>query len=558
VALPRKSNDFTPQGARAALLLIFSIGLSLRLIGLQRDLWYDEAFSLFNARGADIVQTTIEPNGRIFTSEIFAKDGGWRGVLEATSHSERTPPLYFAALRVWTSIFGESNAAMRSLSVLFGVLTLVAVFFLGRAVIGEHAALASAAVLALLPSHIQYSQQVRAYSLTILLTTTASLIFWNASRAIGTAREWRQWALYAGLAAASLYTHYFAAGVLAAHALFALTRPRTERAALLWRLAGVGLVVLVLMAPWFLSGYVSNQLGLMQFYESGSPWTLETPKNIARLAGYLVAGWFPAIVFQSMSGVLVLGLYAAGLWAFLGAVRARPDRSPIVFILLLAVTPVLAVVAGAVVLRQPLMLRVPHYLMPAVTGLSLALGVALGGRLWRAGSVLTVAVLLAMSAWFQVRLNSQATYTPKPFYGNVSKAVALLNRQISPDSIIVFDHVSLAVTWNIYQRGPLPQIVVAEQPFFFQDAVDFDSAWKNLSTRFRHVTLVRARDTRPSAVSTNLEADYQLVRSDRVDDWELRTYERLSAQARSRSGTARCCPGRPIGIGMFAGTGPPR
>jgi uncharacterized membrane protein len=559
-----RSNDFTPRGVRAALLLILAIGLSLRLIGLQRDLWYDEAFSLFNARGADVVQTTIEPNGRIFTSEIFAKDGGWPGVLQATSHSERTPPLYFASLRVWKSIFGESNAAMRALSAMFGVLTLVAVFFLGRALMGEQTALAAVAVLALLPSHIQYSQQVRAYSLTILLTTTASLVFWNASRAIGTAREWRQWALYAGLAATSLYTHYFAAGVLAAHALFALTRQRSERAALIWRLAAVGLIVLVLLAPWILSGYLSNQLGLMQFYESGNPWTLETPKNIARLAGYLVSGWFPAIVFQSVSGVLVLGLYAVGLWTFLGAVRARPDRSPVVFIVLLTVTPVLLVIGAAVALRQPLMLRVPHYLMPAVAGLSLALGVALGGSRGRAGSVMTVAMLLAASAWFQVRLNSQATYTPKPFYGNVSQAVALLNRQISPDSIIVFDHVSLAVTWNIYQRGPLPQIVVAEQPFFFQDPVDFDSAWRNLSTHFRRVTLVRVREARPSAVSTNLAADYHLVRSDRVDDWELRTYERprdsphISLQARSRSGTARCCPGRPTEIDMSASTGPPR
>jgi hypothetical protein len=229
-----------------------------------------------------------------------------------------------------------------------------------------------------------------------------------------------------------------------------------------------------------------------------------------------------------MSGVLVLGLYAAGLWALVGAVRARTDRSPIVFILLLTVTPVLGVIAAAVALRQPLMLRVPHYLMPAVTGLSLALGVALGARRRRADGVMTVVMLLAASAWFQVRLNSQATYAPKPFYGSVSKAVALLNRQISTDSIIVFDHVSLAVTWNIYQRGPLPQVVVAEQPFFFQDAVDFDSAWKNLSTRFRHVALVRAHDTRPSAVSTNLAADYQLVRSDRIDQWELLTYERPS------------------------------
>ena len=283
---------------------------------------------------------------------------------------------------------------------------------------------------------------------------------------------------------------------------------------MLGRPAGVGLILLVLLAPWFLSGYVSNQLGLMQFYESGSPWTLETPKNIARLTGYLVTGWFPAIVFQSMSGVLVLGLYAAGLWAFLGAVRARPDRSPIVFILLLTVTPVLAVVAGAVVLRQPLMLRVPHYLMPAVTGLSLALGVALGGRLRRAGSVMTVAVLLATSAWFQVRLNSQATYTPKPFYGNVSKAVALAQQT---DFTGQHHRVRSRVSGRDVEHLPA-RAIAADRGGRTALLLPGRGGFRLSSEEPLHS--VPPRDARAGArtpgrarSSTNLAADYQLVRS---------------------------------------------
>src|SRR4029077_10007763 len=60
---------------------------------------------------------------------------------------------------------------------------------------------------------IRYAQEVRSYALLVLLVTLSSLLFvrgiWRPS--------WKVWASYTGATVLGIYSHFFAALVLAAH-----------------------------------------------------------------------------------------------------------------------------------------------------------------------------------------------------------------------------------------------------------------------------------------------------------------------------------------------------
>jgi len=137
--------------------------------------------------------------------------------------SESTPPLYYALAWVWSQPFGVAEIGLRSLSALVGTATVPVAYLVGREVIGRRVGLVIAALVAVSPILIWYSQDARAYALLVLFSTAALLFFLRARRG-GSPRDLLCWAVLSALA---LATHYFAAFPLAVEAvwLLAVTRP---------------------------------------------------------------------------------------------------------------------------------------------------------------------------------------------------------------------------------------------------------------------------------------------------------------------------------------------
>ncbi|MDH7501025.1 MAG: glycosyltransferase family 39 protein, partial [candidate division NC10 bacterium] len=87
------------------------------------------------------------------------------------------PPLYFLLLRGWVALFGDSESATRSLSVLFGMAAIFMMFKVGSLFFDQEVGLLSSLLLAVSRFHIQYSQEARAYSLMALLTLLSIYFF---------------------------------------------------------------------------------------------------------------------------------------------------------------------------------------------------------------------------------------------------------------------------------------------------------------------------------------------------------------------------------------------
>lgn len=90
------------------------------------------------------------------------------------------PPLYFFLLRGWIELFGDSIWSIRAMSAIPGVIVVGLGIWLTRQLSTRRAALLAGILLALLPTAVRYSQEVRMYSLlgVWLLGATLALVYW--------------------------------------------------------------------------------------------------------------------------------------------------------------------------------------------------------------------------------------------------------------------------------------------------------------------------------------------------------------------------------------------
>lgn len=91
----------------------------------------------------------------------------------------RVRPLYFVLLKVWL-YFGESDAWLRSLSVVFAIATTFLLYRLGRRLLGETEGIIAATLLTLSPLFLNHAQEVRMYVLCTCMGLAGTLCLANA------------------------------------------------------------------------------------------------------------------------------------------------------------------------------------------------------------------------------------------------------------------------------------------------------------------------------------------------------------------------------------------
>ena len=159
--------------------------------------------------------------------------------------SDRHPPLYFLALAAWQELAGVSRLALRLPSVLAGLLTVALTWHIGQRLLGWQAAAYGAALVAILPVSVYYSQEIRHFSWLTLSLCASSVLFMRVLRRPSLPR----YLLYAVSVALSMYILYFAVFVIVMQAGVAL---------LVWRgglrqklyFVGAWALALGLFAPW--------------------------------------------------------------------------------------------------------------------------------------------------------------------------------------------------------------------------------------------------------------------------------------------------------------------
>lgn len=284
----------TPQEAsrqhRWILFGLIVLGTALRLHQLGVGLWYDEIETL--------VRYARMPVGNI-----------------VTTYDSQNQHLFYSMLSsVTIGVFGESGWALRLPAAVFGVLSLWAVWWLGRRVTSNVEALLATALLALSYHHVWFSQNARGYTALLFWTLMGTGFFVDLLR--NERPGWSRPVLYGGCMALAVYTHVTAVLVVIAHALVL--------GALWWRgrrTAGSGAIPAVwgiaLATTFTLQLYA---LVLPQFVATllaPSPHAVDTAwkdpfwlalETLRGLAGSLPGGWFALV------GAFAVG--AAGILSY--------------------------------------------------------------------------------------------------------------------------------------------------------------------------------------------------------------------------------------------------
>ncbi len=167
--------------------------------------------------------------------------GSFIEMLGNVKGSESNPPLYYVLAWGWAKAFGTGEVGLRSLTALFGAATVPVAFLIGRELVSNRTGLIAAALVAVSPMLIWYSQEARSYALLVFFGALALLFFARALRT----RSGRDLALWALTSALALCSHYFAIFAVATEAIWLLVALRAT-----WRpvLFAVGAVVAVGLA----------------------------------------------------------------------------------------------------------------------------------------------------------------------------------------------------------------------------------------------------------------------------------------------------------------------
>ena len=184
------------------LLLLILVSFTTHTYQLDaKSMWIEEGLSIYRAQ-LDLP--------RILSNVIMIQD--------VATHDTH-PPLYFILLHFLIGLAGSSEFVLRFLSVACGVLLVPLLYTFATRLLGRGVGVWAAAIAALSPVYLWYSQEARSYTMLVFLTLLSSyslLRVWQSTSRPQAGRK--HLALWAGLyllsTMGSIFTHYGALFIL--------------------------------------------------------------------------------------------------------------------------------------------------------------------------------------------------------------------------------------------------------------------------------------------------------------------------------------------------------
>jgi 4-amino-4-deoxy-L-arabinose transferase-like glycosyltransferase len=288
----------------------------------------------------------------------------WAASKPGVSAIVRTPVLhdpgkqvfYYVVLHYYSRIFGLSETSLRSMSMVFSLVTLALVFALGREMFDDNTALAAAAIWAFNPLAVAFAHTARMYPMLIALALAQMLMLWRVR-----IRPSMSGAVLCGITgAALLYTHL--GGILflgAAVAMLLRDYIRGQRNPMAWLAMAITLALFVPYVP------------------------IARAQSETLLAGHWL-DWI-GTAYEYPLGVKIvtaLGAAAVAYWFVLGANTQSDSDDQLRWIGAWTLLPGLALAAGSIAIRPMFNAR---YVAPSMATLALliAAGLALASVKWR-------------------------------------------------------------------------------------------------------------------------------------------------------------------------------
>jgi mannosyltransferase len=397
----------------AILTVLAAVSVAVRTRQLNAGFWIDEGLSV----GIAHHHLTSIPG-------LLTEDG--------------SPPGYYLLLGAWIRIFGDSERATHTLSLVFAIGCIPLAFVVARSLFGRSAGLVSAVLAALDPYLTYYGQETRMYAVEGLLSLFVVLAYVN-----GILRGRAGWtAAFVAATAAMVYVHNWALFLCVGFAVATALAAR-ERLA---RFGVAALGVALLYAPWL-------PTLLSQARHTGAPWSTAPSFHDLVLA--------PGAVFSGDAALMAFVL--AGCTGFAAVVRRRGDPEHAVVLSLLVATAVTITLAWIVSQISPAWTSRYFAIVLGPLVVLAARGIVRAGRL---GAVAFVAVLFIWTGYSLKDNKENARQVSAAVFQSIRPGELVISTQ--PEQVPLFRYYLGGAPRFASTIGPVPD----PQIFDWRDVID--------------------------------------------------------------------------------------
>jgi uncharacterized membrane protein len=300
------------------LLYLLLLGLLFRIIGINSKVfWVDEVSTAIRVSGftrSEITQTLSQQHSQhqsqqpsfitpadLKSFQFPTRPRPFNQTLQALKSSPEHAPLYFILTRLWLDQWGYSIASLRSLPILFSLLSLPTLYWCSWELFhSHHTSLLATSLLAISPFHVAYAQEARPYSLLTLLLLLASAILLHScqlSRSVGrldsasaqsTIPDLKSppFPAYAIALILSLYTSLLSVFVVGSHLIYVAIQDRFRLTPTLRQVAGAIALSLLCFSPW-----LYHILTSLETVQDNTTWM-----RVAMAGWAMLAIWLYSIV----------------------------------------------------------------------------------------------------------------------------------------------------------------------------------------------------------------------------------------------------------------------
>jgi mannosyltransferase len=341
-------------------------------------------------------------------------------------------PLYHILLHYWMILFGTGVETVRTMSLLFFVISIPSMYLLARTILSRPWALTVTALFSLSPFMNWYANEARMYTLLALFSILNQYFF---TRIVQKRKGWLGYLLTAVI---GIFSHYFFAFNLLTQAIFYIFNHRKFAKGSLKRFIGVAIAVIAAAAPWiayFISqGSASNTRPLLQ-----APTTV----NFFNVFSQFIFG------FQTdpVNTVLVSCWPLLVIVAFFTVKKHLKFKPDVLYMLCAAFIPVLLAFVLSFVVTPFFLSR---YMLPAVAPLFVAI-------MWLLSQYSKKVIIIGITLWAGIlgyAFYLQTTSFLNPARENYHAAVEYIDAHATGSDIVTLSSPFTVYPVEYYHQGP--------------------------------------------------------------------------------------------------------
>ncbi|BAY63096.1 hypothetical protein NIES22_31750 [Calothrix brevissima NIES-22] len=502
--LHQKRRQVYPRWLKIIIVTVLLLGIYFRFTNLNGKVyWSDEVYTslwLSGHSSSEVVNQVY--NGQVISINQLKKyqqpnlEKGVSSTIERLALEDpQHPPLYYVIAWFWSQLFGNSVAAIRSLSAAISLLSLISIYYLCQELFAlPLTSLIAVSLMAISPFHILYAQEARQYSLWILTILISSYALLRALRK----KSFSSWVIYTITITLSFYTFLLSIFIAIGHGIYVWLMQRLRLTPVLLSYFTSLIAAIIIFIPWLIivsTGKAEGRIQRLDWIEKSTSLSSLVGKWILNITRIFI-DWINIneqaqlkaffLIFPLALALLILIAYSIYYLC-----RSTP-KSSWLFILTLTLTTAIFLIVPDVISggRRS---GVPRYMIPTFLGIQLMIACLLSSKIiesrvkisrqiWTGVTIL----LLANGVISNVIISSSETWWNKgdANNGNLHQIASIINKTAAPlivsdaefTTILGFMHLLKSDTDFQLTQQP-SKLVITEQReniFLFKPSADLE------------------------------------------------------------------------------------